>query len=305
MRLIIRCVLFSILLLPMFALPADAQWANRPAGLGVVTDCPFSGTLCPEWQNVYNTQAYASFPNEPLSPPLALDSFLAANATTGNGQWVLPFPSAREVFLGMWWSQNADFEGYAPFANKVLFLMNEGGDANFLNWIQYGGKNTPGTLTWVFQGKDGANNCHISGYVSPGCSNPANGPGTGNLLPNGSSAGTIAAGSGWHKVEIYIKSSTTINSKDGIFRMWVDGSKTTDYEGLNISAGGTNNAQVNNTWDGSASLGCAFRDCSKSWHHYFGHILVASTTGTGGGGGTTPPPPLPLPPPLPTNLRVQ
>lgn len=196
MRLLGRCALVSLLLLPLLAVPAEAQWANRPAGLGTVTDCPFSGGLCPGWQNVYNTHAYATFPNAPLSPSSVFDSYLAANSTTGNGQWVLPFASSREVFLGTWWSQNADFEGYAPYANKLLFLMRDGGDANFLNWIQYGGKNTPGTLTWVFQGKDGANNCHVSGYVSPGCTNPADGPGTGNLLPNGSSAGTIAAGSG-------------------------------------------------------------------------------------------------------------
>ncbi len=284
-------VLLALLLVCLWSAGAKAQtWSNAPAGLTTVTDCPFSNALCPGWQNVYNTQAYASFPNAPLSPSSVFDTYLAANSTTGNGQWALPFQSAREVFLGTWWRQNADFEGFAPFANKLLFVMNDGGDANFLNWIQYGGKNTPGTLTWVFQAKDGSNNCHVAGYSSPGCSNPAGGPGTGNLLPNVSSAGTVAAGSGWHKLELYIKASTTTTSQDGIFRLWVDGVKTTDYVNLNISTNGINRVEINHTWDGTSALNCSNRDCSKAWHHYWDHLIVAASFS---GGGTTPPPPPP------------
>ncbi len=86
----------------------------------------------------------------------------------------------------------------------------------------------------------------------------------------------MAAGSGWHKIEVYLKSSPTRTSRDVIVKWWVDGYLVGDYVGANISAGGFNNAQINSTWDGSSNIVCpGVRDCSKSWHHYYDHMYVS------------------------------
>lgn len=161
----------------------------------------------------------------------------------------------------------------------------DGQGANFLNWVQYGGPDTPGVLTWVFQAKDGSNNCHIPGYSSPGCTRgPDWGPGTGSLPTNVSSP-NIAAGSGWHFIEILLQSSTTTTSQDGVVKIWIDGALSTSHTNVNISPGGFEDFQINPTWDGTKAyysypaepLG---RDCSRSWHHYFDHVRISSKTGS-------------------------
>jgi len=284
-----------ILVLVLCLVPSMAfaqLWTNKPSGLTVISDCPFSGALCPGWQNIYNTQAYASSSNAPVSPPSVFDTFLGAFSTTGNGQWIYPLPNVREVYVGTYWAQNADFEGMGDIANKMIFVQ-PSGEANFLNWIQ-GGRWTPGVLTWVFQQNGGINNCHVSGYISPGCSlGPEFGPGTGNLTPN-VAAPSIAAGSGWHKIEIYQRASTSATSRDGIIRIWVDGLLSTDYSNLNLGPNGFIDFQINHTWDGGPRNDCPARDCTRAWHHYWDHMVIA--TGNGGG-STSPPPPSPTPPP--------
>ena len=93
-----------ILVLVLCLVPSMAfaqLWTNKPSGLTVISDCPFSGALCPGWQNIYNTQAYASSSNAPVSPPSVFDTFLGAFSTTGNGQWIYPLPNVREVYAGL------------------------------------------------------------------------------------------------------------------------------------------------------------------------------------------------------------
>ncbi len=251
-------------------------WSNQPSGLKVIMDCPFSGTLCEGWENVYKTQAFANFSNAPLSPGSVLDTYLGAGSTTGNGQWIVRLANPREVFVGTWWSTNAEFEGNrGSVANKMIFISGKGNN-NFLNWKLDDGRNTAGTLTWSFQQTDGSNNCHISGYYSPGCTHgPDYGPGSGDLQPNGPATGKIAAGSGWHKIEIYQKSSSSTTSRDGIIQIWVDGNLHTNYNNVNISPEGFIDTQINHTWDGGAWYDCPNRDCRRAWHHYWDHFYIS------------------------------
>lgn len=254
----------------------NKNWSHEPSGMRTVTDCPFSGSICDGWFNVYKTQAFANFENAPLSAGSVLDSYLAAGSTTGNGQWIVPLSNPREVFIGTWWSTNAEFEGNGgSVANKMIFVSGIN-DNNFLNWIQYDGRDTPGTLTWAFQQTGGMNNCHVTGYFSGGCKlGPDWGPGTGTLQPNGATSGRIAAGSGWHKIEIYQKSSLGPNTQDGIIRIWVDDVEHTNYTNLNLVPAGFIDTQINNTWDGGAWYDCPNRDCKRAWHHYWDHFYIS------------------------------
>lgn len=305
MTVAIRVLCLVAIGLCLWTSPAIAQWANKPVNAQTLSDCPFSGSLCSGWQNVYNTQAYASFGNAPVSPSSVFDTFLGVGSTTGNGQWIFPLSTPREVYVGTQWAQNSQFEGNGSSAANKMIFISAAGHNNFLNWKQYSGRNQPGVLTWSMQQTDGANNCHVSGYVSPGCTfGPDYGPGSGDLLPNGYNP-SIAAGSGWHKIEIYQKSSTTLTSRDGIIRIWIDGQLSTNYSNLNLAPNGFTNVQLNHTWDGGAFYACPTRDCTRAWHHYWDHMIIATCSGCAVGGGGSPPPPPPLPPNKPTNLRVQ
>ena len=78
----------------------SSAFPNEPNGFTALGDWPCSGSLASNMFNVYNTQAYQSFGDCPLSPTQAFDSFCAAGSLFGNGQWGAYFPNRpREVFV--------------------------------------------------------------------------------------------------------------------------------------------------------------------------------------------------------------
>ncbi len=281
-----RFLLIALLLLPAYA--QASTWPNEPAGSTVITDCAFNpGSICPEWFNVYNTYATANFANAPASPSSVMDNYLAVGAIEGSGQWgvILDYPT--ELFVGAWWSTNSDFVGMCNNTNKMLFVRNNDGfygDNNFLQWNGPPGVNNK-TILWSMQAE--YDNCHKVGW-NGGCwiNPPETRDGTGGFLPNVGS-GQVATGSGWHRIEFYLKSSTTNVSKNGIIRWWVDGGLVGDYPGVNLTPGGFREFQINSTWDGSSCLQA--RDKTKRWDHYYDHIKIsAPNCGASCGGGPTP-----------------
>lgn len=78
-----------------------------------------------------------------------------------------------------------------------------------------------------------------------------------------------------HKIEIYQKSSTGPNTRDGIIRIWVDDVEHTNYANLNLAPAGFTDTQINNTWDGGSWYDCPNRDCKRAWHHYWDHFYVS------------------------------
>ena len=260
--------------------------------------------------DVYNSATYASpsFTGQ-VSPPAALDSFMAINANTGGGQFVYTFNPVKEIFVGVSWDTNSQFQGYSNTNNKVLFIRGgSSGDNSVMVW--QGAQDAPKTLKWYQQGS--VDNCHISQFKpgSPYCWNSV-GPthdGTGWFDHNiNSSACTVAAGSPV-KIEIYLKSSLGFATNDGIVRIWCNGTLSSDFTNVNISPNGFTDFQITPTWDGQATASCYNpstnpfgRDCSREWHHYFDHIHISVPNCPLGcsGGGSSPPPPSPTPPPPP------
>jgi hypothetical protein len=277
---------------------AHPQFTNEPAGSTQYFECDFNGTLC-GMNSVYNTEAYASpGGGGQISPPMALDEYMLAGANTGNGQWGLTFPRKQEIFVGFVWSTTVN--GFPNNNNKLIFIKDPSN--SFLVWQGLPG--APKTLKWYQQE-------YVDNSQATGCGNWGNlcynttRDGTGWFEPNAGGNATIAAGSGFHKVEIYLKASTTPSSADGIVRVWVDGALTTNYTNVNQGHNGDpnsgfGNVEITSTWDGQFSP-------SSDWHHYFDHLYVSfpncpdgcpvtgNTGGSGGGGGTTDitPPPMP------------
>jgi hypothetical protein len=265
---------------------AAGLWTNEPSGFSVLVDCPFSNTLCPGLWDAYNSAAFANIGGAPVSPSTVLDSYIGKGSTTGNGVWGANLNDARELYVGTWWSTNSDFIGICNNNNKMLFARQPAIDNNFLVWQGVPGQ--PKTFKWYMQAA--YDNCGHPGETGMCYSR---GDGTGWFEPNVGN-GTVAAGSGWHKIEFYIKTSTTKTSRDGVVKWWIDGQPVGNYPSVNISAGGLQEFQINHTWDGTNCL--LVRDMTKDWHHYFDHIHIS----VGQGGTSLDQPPGP---PATPNLR--
>ena len=248
--------------------PVGGHWPNEPAGMTVLTDTPFSDSLPAEWFNVYNTEAYASpgGSGTSFSGPRAFDVYLAANSIYGNGQWGIDMPPSREVYMGVYWSTNADFQGLNINTGKMIFIRDPALDNSFLNW--YGLQDQPKQLVWSCQTT--YSNAHLSNW-----NGDASGMSGGLAANINNSVNVIAAGTGWHFIELYLKSSTTSTSRDGIVKLWVDNVLSTSVTQANLSPNGFTEMQINPTWDGSVSLGAPYRDMSRAWHHYFDHIYIS------------------------------
>ena len=255
----------------------SGAFPNEPSGFTVTHDCSFNQTLPSGVLDVYNSAVYITDGTAPLSGPYVMDVALAAGASSGGVQLNSSFNGRpREVFAGFWIKTNADFEGYINSNNKVLFIRAPGsGDNSCMVW--QGAQNAPKTLKWYQQGI--VNNTHVSGVY--GTNYPTDG--TGWFNPNINSAvATFAAGSGWHKVEIRLRASTTGTSRDGVIQIWVDGTLSTSHFNINISPGGFEDWIITPTWDGQSAATCAYRDCAKSWHWYWDHLYVSAISSSSG-----------------------
>lgn len=243
------------------------QWPNEPAGMTLVTDTPFSDSLGPEWVNVYNTQSYASpsLGGQSFSPPRSFVTFREAGSFFGNGQWELNFPNSHEVYVGTYWGTSAGFQGYSNNTNKMFFVRDGNADNSFFVW--QGLQDAPKTLKWYQQGH--YNNTHIPTVFNTNY--PTDGTGWFENNVNASAA-VYTAGQPMRFIELYLKSSTTSSSRDGIIRWWVNGTLCGSYTNANISPNGFNNFVLNHTWDGSVDPTI---DLSRSWYHYWDHMHVS------------------------------
>ena len=239
-------------------------WPNEPAGFTPIVDCPFSGNVC-NLDNYYHTADFATDPTAPGSGPTVFDEFMAVGSAQGNGEWGINLNHPRELYVGTWWSTNADFVGYSNNQNKLLFARNYR-DNNFLGWQGFPGQ--PKQIKWYMQAT--YDNCGHPGEYGMCYSQ---GDGTGWFEPNHAS-GTVAAGSGWHRLEFYLKTSTTTSSRDGIVRWWVDGELVGDYPTVNLTPDGFEDFVITAAWDGA--IPCpTVRDCSKAWHHYWDDLRIS------------------------------
>ena len=251
-----------------------SKWINEPAGSKVHYDCGFDDDLC-GMTNIYNTVSY-----ETVLGDKALKVFLPASTTVlhQNGQWGLGFDKQKQIYIGFEWSTNSNFVGSANNFNKMIFVtssnVSEGARENSIfGW--YGGPGQAKTLLWYQQSE--VDNCQVSGFITDLATNTCVRPGrVGVFSPNKNrAAATVGAASGKHRIEIYMKSSSTNSSQDGIIRHWVDGVMTSDFNNVNLASEGFNYIDISPVWDGGLLQQCNIRDCSKEWDHYFHSLHVS------------------------------
>ena len=300
-----RLVLLAVVWVAPFG--AHAQWAHQPSSFGKVYECNFSDTLCGGWSaNITSSEPPYASPGgaNQLSGPRVLDAALTGTSSNANGNWGYDVGTlTQEIYVGFSWRSTA--WGYNHGNNKLIFIREPSN--SLLVWQGPAGTAAK-TLKWYQQ--EYIDNCHIS-FVCPS----KTGDGTGWYEPNvNAQACTFAPDDGtFHKIEIYLKASTGLDTRDGVVRIWCDDVLSTDYTNVNQGhgakltqvgtgwsltggtfPGGFRDFQINNTWDGQPAAQCqsssnpSGRDCTHDWHHYFDHVVVAlgeGGVGTGGGSG--------------------
>lgn len=266
-----------------------AQWANEPVGSQLIVDCPMASASSCGLTDVYNSLLSRSeSTGGMISPPSTLASILYAGAGNGGSQVEKYFSTSYpDIYFGIMLRTSVPFESWNCCANKMFFLRGNGTNG-FFGLNKYGSSATLyfGHNTGVVNGVQ-LDNSHIcsADYGLGGCGqNVDQSP-----LIHGQ----------WTKLEVYMKASTTATSRDGILRMWKNESKIMEYTTLNYPNGFNN-------WIWSETIfNLPPFSNNKEWVFDHMHLSIPNCGGTGCGGGGTTPPPLPLPPNMPTNLRVQ
>lgn len=289
--------LLSLMLTLLSVVPAKAQWTNKPAGFQTVLDCPMNTLAGCGIQDQYGGSIPTTDSGQTVSPNGAVKSTMPAGASVGGGQWNYSYPLTREIFVAIEWHTNPEFQGRTA-ADKMFFVRGPSSNGFF---GMLGGLTKGGTPYFFFGHNSGnVDNSHACAFDLGLVCNPNVGSGA---VPYGVV----------HKLEVYMKSSSTNTSRDGVLRYYVNGVPAGSYSNLNLASAGFNEWNWTETWDNcGGNPVCDLRGNAntREWSHFVGHLHIATCSGCpvpsgGTGGGTAPPPPPPLPPNKPTNLRVQ
>lgn len=286
-------ILFVLLvILCPVAADANSVYTNEPAGFTQRLNCGWDTTTCGgQIWNLYNSGTIVSS-NGPVSPSNALKSWVdpctPSPGCSGGGEWLYPANSSqavasRSIFVGL--HTKFDMETSYVGGTKMFYLR-------AFNW-SFGGATTNGYVIVMNAGSGngflrfvpntgGLDNSHITGTSDPGWWFTCN------------IASCNISSLNYHKVEILITASTTTTSRDGVVRIWLDGTRVLDYTNMNYGSGIVNEWVFAQTWDGNFNGCCP----TRQWYYHLDHTYI-STSASGGGGGVTPPPLPPPPPPIP------
>lgn len=199
----------------------NGAFQNEPSGMTTLLNHPFNTSSGTNMIDVYNTGQIVSDASAPLSPSNVMRSRLSAGTLIGGSQIEYNSPTYyRSLFMGLWVKTNAQFQGFNIVANKMFFL--KGPDTNGFFGLAVAGSVSNGPFVLGFGHNTGSvDNSHIFpggfglGYAVQNVSSP--------IFPLGT----------WTKVEVYIRCSSTITSRDGTLVWWINGNKAASYTTLN------------------------------------------------------------------------
>jgi hypothetical protein len=249
------------------------DWPNEPTGTTTLLDFAFNTTQGSGLDDVNETGVIVTDANAPLSPTNVLRSRVQNGIVPGGTLYTYDLSDLSEMFAGLWWKPNTTYQGFQSGINRLMgFQQNE--SPAYLAWV---GLQNAGGLSGSIQfymplGATAMNNCHLTGWQG-------NCPGEGRLLPNMSSCTVNATDDAWHRLELYVRRSTTTNDRTGIVRWWVDGNLCGNYDpqagtGINWGPSGLDYW----FWHDYATLTPAGQ--SADWIHYLDHLYLSQPQGS-------------------------
>jgi hypothetical protein len=198
------------------------------------------------------------------------------------------------MYVGLYFKLSSPYGCSAVGASKTFFMRAQD--------ITFGGPRTNGVFfitgcgsshTWIFSHNTGDQPGYPALHNEHACPED---PWNGLTCRQNMSSLTFQDGQ-WVKVEACIRPSTNMTSRDGVLRLWMNGTEVMRYTNLNYGQAHINQFDATPTWDGYGN-GQGF---STTIHQWYSHVRVSfppsggCLTGTGSG-GTTPPPPPPIGP---------
>ena len=237
-------------------------WTNEPSGASVVLDCPFNSVNGCGILDAYSSSQIASDSSAPISPGSAVQSTLYAGNSAGGMQLNYVTPQVqREMYVGLMWRTNPEFQG-RQVGNKMFFVRGPQNNGVFL-FNNAALNNGSGAMIFSHNSSSHDNTHACALDLGLAC------------YPNVGS-GILRVGT-WTKMEVYIKSSTTMTSRDGIVRWWINGVPAGNYTNLNYCANGLNEWVWSETWDGGVNPAP-----SVNWSHYIDHLHISIPGGSNG-----------------------
>lgn len=247
------------------ALPApfnpSKPWTNEPSGSIVLLDCGFDDATCAgKLDDTYKSEGktlnVVQDPSAPFSKNNVMRSSLFyPNKSGGTQLGYYPSQPVKQIYVGMFWRTNLEFSGNKVEMNKMFFMRGPSSNG-FFGQLNYG---VPGFFKIGFSHNSGTlDNSHTcAADLGLTC------------YPNVGS-GIVSTGQ-WHQLEFYMRGSTTVTSRDGILRWWVDGTLAGNYTNFNY---GPSFAEMiwSETWDGFGN-GTGFKTDA---HHFIDHIHISS-----------------------------
>ncbi|HKV72843.1 MAG TPA: hypothetical protein VJN62_16445 [Gemmatimonadales bacterium] len=205
----------------------SSAWADEPANFTSFAEYGFDTTLGSglsilpaggEW-TIYNPNGNASqgttATDAPLSPPNIGQFSYPVGFQSGTSPAVLSLESGqnKEVFVGAWWKSSSPWHD-PDGANTVILSLETGASVDQTIYLELSatGSTPPHRLDVLTQF-----------------------PGTSLRLAPNTTVSDVSLGS-WHRLEMYVKYSTTPTSNDGIIRWWLDGVLQGDYVDQNMPA---------------------------------------------------------------------
>jgi len=244
----------------------SASYPNEPGGTTLINDWGHNAIVGGGWTDVYNTTGYnttiVSDATAPISPNNVLQQRFPAGLVGGNGGG-----GGNLCYFNTWYPQGI-FWGFHmkvgntfvnhPVATKIAWIHTRKGNVAQMNELFYAlhGSN-PYYITVNYQNSD-TNNSHLGG------------PSIGTILLYPSGGATISRGT-WFRFETLFKPSSTPTARDGVWKVWIDGSLTINVTTLNTQAIYPDSISHITIWGGVGSVNAA--DTYLYWDHTYASAL--------------------------------
>lgn len=287
----IRKFLFCLLLLCTQQSIAwgHATYTNEPAGSTPIAECAFDtadfcnaqkgGLAIDRWFDFYNSGVFETDGGDTISPPGTINAILPYTGPCNNGG-VSSLPcgiggmhfgyitgaAQREIFVGTNIWIPSGYGCNLSGSSKWLFVRDVDNPQGFIqtNGVFY--IRGCGATKQVIFSHNGGNhdNSHTCGeHLGLTC------------FPN-AGPGTITEGT-WAKVEACIRSSSSLTSRDGVVKWWVNGVLAGSYTNFNYGNGNVNEVIYQQTWDGFGN-GQGF---TQTIRQRFGDIYISAVPAGG------------------------
>lgn len=210
----------AILCQSVFAI--STSWLNEPPGSTLISDWSFDNIVGGSWSAPWGVGGQiVQDATAPRSPSNVWKN--TRSATSNNGTDLLcsiPPASQDQVYFGFWFKPSDPHCGWGCWYQKIA-IINQAAPHIYTKMTDI--DEVPGGTFSIIGAEERAvmvpdtTNYHVTS--------------NGELWPN-IDASRFQVGQ-WHKMEIYVKSSTTSTSRNGVYMWWVDDVLRGRYTNLN------------------------------------------------------------------------